>query len=69
MHPQNQPFELPAYAFSAHDDFGFLAAAPIMHDDLTLDGGEEYRLRFRTVVFGRPTGEKEFEALSDTYAL
>lgn len=68
VHPQNWGTPTPVYTFSATDDFGFLAAAPLMHQDLTLAEGEQVHLRFRTVVLGSALDAAQLDVLHDQYS-
>jgi hypothetical protein len=67
-HPENPWLPTPAYVFSAEEEFGFLAAAPLMHSQRTLRHGEELRLRYRTVIFGTRLDSEQLDELSARYA-
>lgn len=66
-HDANPTPRPPAYTFSAADEFGFIAAAPLMHDDLTLDAGQSLDMRFRTVIFGEQLTSDDFDSLHQQY--
>ena len=66
-HDANPNPRPPAYAFSAADEFGFIAAAPLMHDDLALSTGESLDMRFRTVIFGEQLTSDDFDSLHQQY--
>lgn len=65
--PDNATGATPAYVFSAHDDFGFLAAAPLMRADWTIDPGGTLVLRYRVVVLGGDADAEQLEGLYDDY--
>ncbi|WP_210480473.1 DUF6807 family protein [Naasia sp. SYSU D00948] len=64
-HPANAP--LPLYVFSAADEFGFLATAPLMHSTKRLAEGETLRLRHRAVVLGSAVDHAALDRLSRHY--
>lgn len=66
-HPENPWLPTPAYVFSADEEFGFLAAAPLMHSKQTLHEGDRLRLRYRTVIFGTRLEHSELDELSSAY--
>ena len=65
-HPEDPP--VPAYVFSAADEFGFLAAAPLMHGPREIAKGATLTLRYRTVVLGSLPVADEIERLHAQYA-
>lgn len=58
----------PAYVFSAHEEMGFLAAAPLMHGDHVVPAGDVLRLGYRTVVLDRLPDREEIDHLYQQYA-
>lgn len=68
VHPENWRAPMPVYAYSAEENFGFLAVAPLMLRDDVLETGATLRLRFRTVVFGTKPDATQLQALHDRYA-
>lgn len=54
QHPANPRYPHPVYTFSAGDEFGFLATAPLMHEPLELPASTELRLRHRVLVLDAP---------------
>ena len=68
-HPENPWLPTPAYVFSAEDEFGFLAAAPLLRESRTLAEGEELRLRYRTLIFGTRLDSEQLDELSAHYAI
>jgi hypothetical protein len=68
-HPENPWLPTPAYVFTANDEFGFLAAAPLLDSSRTLQPGEELRLRYRTLLFGTRMDAEQLEELSGQYAI
>lgn len=50
QHPDNPRYPDPVYTFSASTDFGFLATAPLMRDELALAADESLRIRTRVLV-------------------
>ena len=67
-HPENPWQPTPAYVFSAAEEFGFLAAAPLLRESRTLSAGEELRLRYRTLIFGTRLDSEQLDELSGQYA-
>lgn len=67
-HPSNRGHPAPLYVFSAADEFGFLASAPLMHGSWTLAAGEKLRLRYRTLIFGSAIDASSFDGLHEMYA-
>lgn len=67
-HPDNWGAPAPAYATSAHESFGFLAAAPLMLEDKILEPDEILRLRFRAVILGVRANEDELNAQHRQYS-
>jgi hypothetical protein len=71
-HPGNSGFPHPVYATTAAAGFGFLASAPLMHEGMRLLRGEQFCLRYRTMVLGdeaRPDAiNQTFQAYSSTKA-
>lgn len=65
VHPGNGP--TPLYVFSAADEFGFLATAPLMHEGRQLAEGERLRLRHRVVVLGHDIDHDTLDKLSRDY--
>jgi hypothetical protein len=65
-HPGNRGFPNPVYTTSAEAAFGFLAAAPLMHGDLSLGRGEVLQLRYRTLILSQ---EAEPQELSNAFEL
>ncbi|WP_160150839.1 DUF6807 family protein [Microbacterium timonense] len=65
VHPENGP--TPLYVFSAADEFGFLATAPLMHGSRQLARGETLRLRHRVVVLGHDVDHETLDRLSRAY--
>lgn len=63
--PGNPGSPNPVYAFSAAAEFGFLAYAPAMHRDLTIDEGAQLRLRFDSVVLGDAPAPEQLDALAE----
>jgi hypothetical protein len=53
QHPENARYPHPIYAFSADEEFGFLATAPLMHKPLELAASATLRLRNRVLVLDR----------------
>ncbi len=64
-HPGNAP--VPIYVFSAADDFGFLATAPLMHRAMQLPAGENLRMRHRAVILGTAVDHSALDRLSRQY--
>lgn len=67
QHPDNVRFPAPAYAASAENGFGFLAAAPLLDEDLDLPAQGRLRLRYRTLVLGRQVTAEELERAHAEY--
>ena len=67
IHPGNPLTPTPLYVFSAEDEFGFLASAPLMHQTLQLAEGETLHLRHRAVVLGESVDHAALDRLSRQY--
>jgi hypothetical protein len=67
-HPENPWQPTPAYVFSAQEEFGFLAAAPLLHQQQTLVEGDDLRLCYRTLIFGTRLDDEQLDELSGQYA-
>ena len=67
-HPGNPGHPNPFYAFSAADDFGFLATAPLMRQDRVLPAGERLALRTRVLVLPAPLAPEELASAHAAYA-
>ena len=68
QHPDDAGYPSPFYVFSAAEDFGFLATAPLMHRDRDLGAGQRVRLRTRALVLGHPVEAADLERAHTTYA-
>jgi len=68
VHPDNPMTPTPLYVFSAADEFGFLASAPLMHAPRELRAGETLRLRHRAVVLGAAVDHSALDRLSREYS-
>ncbi|MEJ5867015.1 DUF6807 family protein [Pseudokineococcus sp. 5B2Z-1] len=67
-HPGNPGFPSPVYAASAVDAFGFLATAPLMHEERVLEDGELLRVRTRALVLDGPVPDDQLSLAHDHYA-
>ncbi len=65
-HPANA-LPMSVYVFSAQDDFGFLASAPLMHESLQLAAGQKLVLQYRTSISGSDPTPSELDSVSATY--
>ena len=68
QHPGDAGYPSPFYVFSAVSDFGFLATAPLMHENRDLAGGERLRLRTRALVLPQPGAAADLEHAHAAYA-
>lgn len=67
-HPENPRYPGPIYAATATAGFGFLAAAPLLAEDLSMSSGEDLRLRYRTLVLGFEPDPADLSAAHAEYA-
>lgn len=65
VHPSSAP--LPFYVFSAVDEFGFLATAPLLRAPRQLAEGQTLRLRQRAIVLGADLAHHDLEELARRY--
>nr|WP_276612078.1 DUF6807 family protein [Kineococcus vitellinus] len=68
QHPDDAGYPSPFYVFSAVDDFGFLATAPLMHEGRDLGAGERLRQRTRALVLAHPGDAADLERAHTAYA-
>jgi hypothetical protein len=66
-HPENPRHPGFAYTQGARDGFGFLAAAPLMRNGMTMEKGTTLRLRYRTLILGEAAESGALDAAYDVY--
>jgi hypothetical protein len=65
-HPSNGA-EMPVYVFSAADEFGFLASAPLMHTTLDLPAHTTVTQQFCTLICGSDPEPEALDTISAAY--
>ena len=67
-HPGNSGCPHPIYATTAATGFGFLASAPLMGGGMEMARGEQFDLRYRTMVLGHEARPEKVGAAFKAYA-